>query len=183
MAVGCGLNRRLHYTDIAGRHMPVNYRIGDKSEGKTKNDYFREMLLDVLAWGLKPAFVTGDAWYSCVKNLKTIKNHRTGFMFAVKSNRTVSLEKGQWQQVQTLKIPDDGLDVWLKDFGNVRLFRTTLKDQRRHYVVYLPEDTPFQLNATTSLRYMISTGRSNNITERSGKFAILSIFRCVMSGL
>ena len=110
----------------------------------TSNDYFREMLIEVLAWGLKPAFVTGDSWYSCVKNLKAIKNHQAGFMFAVEKNRTVSLEKGQWQQVQTLEIPDDGLDVWLKDFGNVRLFRTTLKDQCRHYVVYLPEEAPFQ---------------------------------------
>ncbi len=110
----------LYYTDPAGRHMPVNYRICDKSEGKTKNDYFREMLAEVLAWGLKPAFVTGDSWYSCAKNLKTIKNHQTGFMFAVENNRTVSLEKGQWQQVQSLDVPDDGLDVWLKDFGKVK---------------------------------------------------------------
>ena len=29
--------------------MLVNYRIYDKSEGKTKNDYFREMLIEVLA--------------------------------------------------------------------------------------------------------------------------------------
>ncbi len=65
-------------------------------------------------------------------------------MFTVEKNRTVSLEKGQWQQVQTLEIPDDGLDVWLKDFGNVRLFRTTLKDPCLHYVVYLPEEAPFQ---------------------------------------
>ena len=139
----------LYYTDLTGRHMPVNYRICDKSEGKTKNDYFREMLIEVLAWGLKPAFVTGDSWYSCVKNLKTIKNHQTGFMFAVEKNRTVSLEKGQWQQVQNLEIPDDGLDIWLKDFGKVRLFRTTLKDQCRHYAVYLPEDVPFQRNDFT----------------------------------
>ena len=31
--------------------MLVNYRVYDKSEGKTKNDYFREMLIEVLAWG------------------------------------------------------------------------------------------------------------------------------------
>ena len=36
-----------YYTDISGLHMPVNYRIYDKLEGKTKNDYFREMLIDV----------------------------------------------------------------------------------------------------------------------------------------
>ena len=38
----------LYYTDPAGRHMPLNFRICDKSEGKTKNDYFREMLIEVL---------------------------------------------------------------------------------------------------------------------------------------
>ena len=134
----------LYYTDPTGRHMPVNYRVYDKSEGKTKNDYFRDMLIEVLAWGLKPSFVTGDSWYSCTTNLKTIRNHQTGFMFAVEKNRTVSLEKGQWQQVQSLDIPNDGLDVWLKDFGKVRLFRTVQKDQRRHYVVYLPEEMPFR---------------------------------------
>ena len=136
----------LYYSDTSGRHMPVNYRIYDKSEGKTKNDYFLEMLIEVLAWGLKPTYVTGDSWYSCTKNLKTIKNHQTGFMFAVEKNRTVLLEKGQWQQVQDLNIPDNGLDVWLKDFGKVTLFRTMLKDQRRHYVVYLPEEVPFERN-------------------------------------
>jgi len=134
----------LYYTDTSEHHMPVNYRIYDKSEGKTKNDYFREMLIEVLVWGLKPAFVTGDSWYSSVVNLKTIRNHQTGFMFAVEKNRTVSLVKGLWEQVQSLDIPDDGLDVWLKDFGKVRLFRTTLKDQRRHYVVYLPEEVTFE---------------------------------------
>ena len=67
-------------------------------------------------------------------------------MFAVEKNRTVSLEKGQWQQVQDLNIPDNGLDVWLKDFGKVTLFRTMLKNQRRHYVVYLPEEIPFERN-------------------------------------
>ena len=41
----------LYHTDTSGRHMPVNFRVCDKSEGKTKNDYFREMLIEVLAWG------------------------------------------------------------------------------------------------------------------------------------
>ena len=90
-----------------------------KSEGKTKNDYFREMLIEVLVWGLKPAFVTGDSWYSCTTNLKVIKKHQTGFVFAVETNRTVSLVKGRWQQVQDLDIPDNSLDVFLKDFRNL----------------------------------------------------------------
>jgi hypothetical protein len=130
----------LYYTDTNGQHLPVNFRVYDKSEGKTKNDYFRDMLEEVLAWGLEPAFVTGDSWYSGVDNLKRVKKHSLGWLFAIESNRTVSVDKGNWTQVQKLDIPDDGLLVWLKDFGNVKLFRTWLKDQPRHYVVFLPDD-------------------------------------------
>jgi hypothetical protein len=130
----------MYYTDLQGVHYPVNFRVVDKSENKTKNEYFLEMLHEVLAWGLKPAMVTGDSWYSCIKNLKVIKNNDLGFMFAIKSNRTVSIEKGVWQQVQKLNIPENGLIVWLKGYGNVKLFRTRLKDQLRHYVVYLSNE-------------------------------------------
>ena len=130
----------LYYTDLQGQHQPVNFRVYDKSENKTKNDYFLDMLFEVLAWGLEPAFVTGDSWYSCVKNLKTIKNHQLGFLFALESNRLVSIEKGTWIQVQKLNIPNDGLEVWLRDFGQVKLFRTHLKDQVRHYAIYLPDE-------------------------------------------
>jgi hypothetical protein len=75
-------------------------------------------------FGIRPDFTTGDSWYSCEKNLKTVKNHGMGFMFAVESNRTVSIEKGTWVQVQKLDIPEEGLIVWLRDFGQVKLFRT-----------------------------------------------------------
>jgi hypothetical protein len=98
------------------------------------------MLDEALAWGLEPAFVTGDSWYSSVDNLKRVRNHRLDWMFALESNRIVSVEKGQWVQVQKLDIPDDGLVVWLKEFGYVRLFRTCLKDQPRHYAVYLTDE-------------------------------------------
>ena len=140
-----GLNLiTLYYTDPQGRSLPVNYRVYDKAEGKTKNDYFLDMLDEVLAWGLQPNFMTGDSWYACVNNLKTVKNHRMGFMFAVESNRRVSTEKGTWVQVQKLDIPGDGMLVWLRDFGNVKLFRTRLKDQLRHYVVFLPEAEAYE---------------------------------------
>lgn len=129
----------LYYTDIRGRHQPINFRVYDKAEGKTKNDYFQDMLIEVLSWGVKPAFVTGDSWYSCVDNLKLVKNRQMGLLFALESNRLVSVEKGSWCQIQTLTIPDEGLVVWLKDFGKVKVFRTWLKDQARHYVIALPD--------------------------------------------
>lgn len=129
----------LYYTDPQGHHQPVNYRLYDKAEGKTKNDYFQEMLTEVLSWGLEPGWVTGDSWYSGVDNLKLIRHHQQGFLFALESNRLVSLEKGTWSQVQSLEIPEQGLTVWLRQFGRVKLFRTWLKDQPRHYAVYLPD--------------------------------------------
>ena len=128
----------LYYTDPQGRSLPVNYRVYDKADGKTKNDYFQDMLTEVLAWGLRPTFATGDTWYSCEKNLRTVKNHQMSLMFAVEANRTVSVEKSAWVQVQKLDVPEDGLMVWLRNFGPVKLFRTRLKDQLRHYVVCLP---------------------------------------------
>lgn len=135
-----GLNLiTLYYTDPQGRSLPVNYRVYDQTEHKTKNEYFLDMLAQVLAWGLEPAFITGDSWYSGVSNLKTVRHHRMGFLFAVESNRRVSTDKGTWVQVQQLDIPADGLLVWLREFGAVKLFRTRLKDQLRHYVVYLPD--------------------------------------------
>ena len=140
-AVVKGINLiTLYYTDPHGQHQPVSFRVYDKAENKTKNDYFLDMLAEVLAWGLEPAFVTGDSWYSCVKNLKTIKNHQLGFLFALESNRLVSIEEGTWVQVQKLDIPNDGLEVWLRDFGQVKLFRTHLKDQVRHYAIHLPDE-------------------------------------------
>lgn len=152
-AVVKGINLiTLYYTDLQGQHLPVNFRVYDKADNKTKNDYFLEMLAEVLSWGLEPAYVTGDSWYSCVKNLKTIKNYQLGFLFAMEANRLVSVEKGTWVQVQSLDVPKDGLVVWLRDFGQVKLFRTSLKNQARHYIIHLPEandsiDSGLTLNA------------------------------------
>lgn len=63
----------LYYTDSLGKSVPVNYRIYNKQEGKTKNDYLREMITEVLGWGLEPTMVTTDAWYSSRENLKFLK--------------------------------------------------------------------------------------------------------------
>jgi hypothetical protein len=99
------------------------------------------MIIFLICW-LKfwPAFVTGNNWYNCVKNMKTIKNHHLGFLVALESNHLASIEEGTWVQVQKLDIPNDGLEVWLRDFGDVKLFRIHLKNQVRHYAIHLPDE-------------------------------------------
>ena len=60
----------LYATDQHGKNIPINFRIYDKSASKTKNDYFMEMLSEVLDWGAKIQFITGDSWYwLCCTNL------------------------------------------------------------------------------------------------------------------
>jgi hypothetical protein len=142
----------LYYTDPQGRSLPVNYRVYDKAEKKTKNEYFREMLAEVLEWGLKPSFMTADSWYSCVDNLKRVRKYSMGLMFAVESNRLVSIERGTWQQVQVLDIPESGRMVWLRGFGEVKLFRTWLKNQPRHYIVFLSDSTTYQTFGQSSFQ-------------------------------
>jgi hypothetical protein len=129
----------LYYTDILDNSYPVNYRIYDKKEGKTKNDYFLEMLEEVESWGLKPAWITGDSWYSSNNNLKYLKNKGLSFLFGVATNRLVSLEKGKEVQVQTLAMTEEGLVVYLKEFGWVKVFCQNFNNEARYYICYQPD--------------------------------------------
>jgi hypothetical protein len=141
-----GLNLiTLYYSDIHGHSVPINYRIYDQKEGKTKNDYFQDMVIEVINWGLKPRIVTGDSWYSGVENLKFLRNQKLGFLFGVEKNRTVSNEPGKYCQVSTLKIPEEGLVTHLREFGFIQLFRKDFKkEDSRHYIFYQPSEDNLQ---------------------------------------
>lgn len=131
----------LYYTDVSGISVPVNYRIYNKQERKTKNDYLREMITEVLNWGIKPKAVTTDAWYSSQSNLKLLKNKQLGFLTGVAKNRSCSVDGKIFTQVQNLKIPENGLIVHLKNFGQVKVFQRNFKNETsRYYVMYTPEE-------------------------------------------
>lgn len=134
----------LYYTDTNGVSVPVNYRLNDKREGKTKHDYFREMLLEVMNWGLKPAMITADSWYACVETLTLLKHQEWGFLFAIEGNRLVRLESHEYEPVRQLDIPAAGRVVHLKQVGRVKLFRTVFKDEFRHYIVFLADSTALE---------------------------------------
>lgn len=135
-----GLNLiTLYYSDPSGHSYPVNFRLYDKAAGKTKNDYFREMVLEVQSWGLKPSWVTGDSWYSSLENLKFLRNEKVGFLFGVANNRLASVERGTSVQIGTLEIPNEGLMVYLKAFGWVKVFCAPFKNEQRYYILYRPD--------------------------------------------
>jgi len=130
----------LYYTDINGKSVPVNYRLYNKREGKTKNDYFREMTAQVLLWGLQPQMITGDSWYSSRENLKFLRNQKVGFMMGIAKNRQVAITPGKYTAVGELKIPPEGQVVHLKDFGQVKVFQKKFKnDVERYYIMFWPD--------------------------------------------
>jgi len=54
----------------------------------------------------------------------------------ITKNRKVSLDGIEYTQVKNLKIPDTGLVVHLKNFGRVKVFRST-NVAERYYITYL----------------------------------------------
>lgn len=140
----------LYYTDPHGIRVPINYRIIDPKDKKTKNELFREMLKEVLDWGFKPNYVTGDSWYSSKENMKFITKYGIRFLFGIERNRIVSIEKGTWVQVQKVENwNDNGVEGYFKDFGHVMLFRQMSKDSYRYYVIAKPNDDDRKIDEET----------------------------------
>ena len=127
----------LYYTDIHGVKVPVNYRVYNKNDNMTKNDYFKTMITEVLLWGLQPLYVTGDTWYSSIENLKFLRKQKLNFLFAVESNRVVSKEKGTYQQIQSITEwpASAGIKLYLKNYGMVIAFRQLFKNEYRYYLM------------------------------------------------
>ena len=42
--------------------------------------------------------------------------------------------------IKDLEIAENGAVAWLREFGYVKVFRTHLKNQVRHYAIYLPKN-------------------------------------------
>lgn len=147
----------LYYTDLSGKSVPVNYRIYDKQDGQTKNDYLREMITEVLAWGLEPKIVTTDAWYSSQKNLKFLKDKELEFLTGIAKNRSCSVDGKNFTQVKNLEIPETGLIVYLKKFGQVKVFRRSFKNETsRYYIMYIPDKDALLLISTAEFKTLHS---------------------------
>jgi SRSO17 transposase len=74
---------------------PIDYRVyAPEADGKTKNDHFREMVLNAKSdKQLKARTLLFDSWYASVANLKLIQRLDMFFVTTLKDNRMVSLSK------------------------------------------------------------------------------------------
>lgn len=114
------------------RCVPVDYRIFDKDrDGKTKNDHFAEMLIEAYERGFNPKLVCFDSWYSSVENLKLIGALGWHFLTRLKSNRRIRVAGSKLQAVAEAGLcGGNGTICWLKDFGEVKIFRIFATDFR-----------------------------------------------------
>jgi len=114
----------LFYTDNNWVKVPVNYRIVDKEEWKTKNELFLEMLIEVLTWWLKPSIVSWDSWYSSIENLNFLIKQGIDFLFGLKENRLICKKWRKWefQQISKAELNNLWEIVYLKWVSFVKVF-------------------------------------------------------------
>ncbi len=131
VVAGIGLVNLLWHELKEENTIPIDYRIYDKdTDGKTKNTHFCEMLSLVKKRGLEPDAVVMDAWYSNLKNLKTIRDHGWIWVTTLRKNRKVNKNVA----LSDLDIPDKGLRVHLRGYGWVTVFKFEAKNGRIDYV-------------------------------------------------
>jgi putative transposase len=117
------------------RCVPVDYRVFDKDrDGKTKNDHFAEMLLSAFERGFNPQLVCFDSWYASVENLKLCRSLGWHFLTRLKENRKIRVSGGALQAVSQAGLTGgDGTIVWLKDFGEIKVFCVRATDGTAEY--------------------------------------------------
>ena len=110
---------------------PIDYRIyAPETDGLTKNDHFRQMLLHTKsAKHIQAKTLLFDSWYASVDNLKLIIRLDMFFVTTLKDNRLVSLSKeGGYIHLQDIEWTDQrqlqGVSVKLKEMPfKVQLFK------------------------------------------------------------
>jgi SRSO17 transposase len=121
---------------------PLDFRIyNPKSDGKTKNDHFRDMITLAIERGIKAETILFDTWYASSENIKFI--HRLGkkFITRLKENRLVSLnEKDGYIHLSKINWTEEqlkyGITIKLKQIPfKVQLFKIVATDGNIEWII------------------------------------------------
>lgn len=150
---GIGLVNLLWHGLENQESVPIDYRVYDKdTDGKTKNEHFREMLKIAKQRGIKPSAVVMDAWYSSLDNLKAIRDFGWIWVAGLKKNRKVNRN----ELLEKLDIPDEGLKVHLRGYGWITVFRFVASNGRTDYIgTNMEFSTRNQVESITKARWSI----------------------------
>ena len=113
----------LFFTDNKWTKIPLTWRVVDKKEWTTKNEYFRDMLSEALNWWIKPSIVTFDSWYSSWENLNYINSLWIDFLCSIKKNRLLSKDIRKYKKIQEYPISEEWEVLHLKNVWFVKVFK------------------------------------------------------------
>ncbi len=104
------------------------------TDGCTKNDHFADVLLQAHERDLNPQMVCFDSRYDSIENLKSVRVLGWHFSTRLKSNRHINVNRSGLQAVaQAGLCGGDGTVVWLKGFGQIKVFRVRATDDAAEY--------------------------------------------------
>jgi hypothetical protein len=64
-----------------------------------------------------------DSWYSGLENLKLVRSLGWHFLTRLKENRQVNTQGKGLRAISEIEIREEGKVVWLKGFGEIKVFR------------------------------------------------------------
>ena len=138
---GIGLVNLLWYDLDKQENLPIDYRVYDKAtDGKTKNTHLCEMISLAKKRGITPEAVVMDAWYSSLKNLKSIRDHGFIWVTTLRKNRKVNKN----ETLENINIDDNGTVVHLRGYGRITVFKFVAKNGRIDYVATNMKDPELQ---------------------------------------
>jgi len=105
------------------RLIPVDYRIYDKAtDGKTKNDHFRDLLDRAYTRGFEPECVLFDSWYASLENLKAVRSYGWAWLTRLKRDRQVNPDGTGNRPLEACTIAESGSRVHLRGYGFICVF-------------------------------------------------------------
>jgi putative transposase len=113
-------------------HIPCDYGVYDKQEGRTKNKIFQDMLSRARSRGMVPSYLLFDSWYGSAENLRIVGlDYGWKFLTRFKANRQVRVTEKRYVAISTLTEGEH--TVHLKDFGTIKVFVVTQYGETQYW--------------------------------------------------
>ena len=95
-------------------------------------------------------------------NLKFFRDKKLNLLVGIAKNRQVKVLGSKFCKVEQLSIPDEGLKVYLKEFGWVKVFQRLFKNEKpRYYLVYQTQEYQLELLTLSEFRRLCSIPKGN----------------------
>ncbi len=124
--------------------------------------------------GITPDAVVMDAWYSSLKNLKTIRDHGWVWVTTLRKNRKVDKDIS----LENLEIPEEGRLVHLRGYGWVTVFKFVATNGRIDYVTTNKKLPPVMMFSLS----LLHAGLLRSIIVKLNKLVVLSVVSLAPDG-